>query len=90
MNFSQLNSKSSFQNAIKDFTLPITSRRNWFTPETVKNKRGDIAKIIRDLAMDQNPGKKLVFPNISFIGAGYSDDEDMDELEEEEKVSLNV
>ena len=47
----------------------------------MKNKRAVIAKTIRDLAKDQYPEKKLIFPNLVFApesGSGYTDDEDED------------
>ena len=79
--------ESFFTSPIGDFTLPLIQLQNWFSNETVKNKRQDIAKLIRDFAKEQNPGKSFNFPDIPFFGPGYSDseNEDMDEEEEEEE-----
>ena len=41
----------------------------------VRNKRADVAKIIRDLAKTQSPSQDFVFPSISFSGGGYSIEE---------------
>jgi hypothetical protein len=38
-----------FQNPITDFCLPIINLRRWFTNDVVRNKRSEIAKLIREL-----------------------------------------
>ena len=42
-----------------------------------------MARIIRELAMEQNPDKKFTFPDIEFTGtqSGYTDDDD-DEMDD--------
>ncbi len=57
----------------------MTNLKNWFTTDTVRNKRSAIATIIRDLTTEQNPQKQIEFPNLVFTpptGSGYTDDED--------------
>lgn len=70
----------SSQNPIQDFTLPLTNLKEWFPKDRVKNKRAEIASLIRDLSKEQNPNKEIEFPNITFApetgGSGYTDDED--------------
>ena len=39
----------------------------WFTTQEVSTKRDEIARLIRDLSADQNPEKKMEFPNIPFL-----------------------
>uniref|UniRef100_A0A0K2UJS5 Putative LOC100642437 [Bombus terrestris] n=1 Tax=Lepeophtheirus salmonis TaxID=72036 RepID=A0A0K2UJS5_LEPSM len=78
--------ESFFHSPIADYHLPIMNLRNWFSTDIVRNKRSDIAKIIRNLAEEQNPGKNITFPGINFTpsaGSGYTDDEMEDEMEEE-------
>jgi hypothetical protein len=53
--------------------------RRWFTFDVVRNKRSQVAKIIRDLSLKQFPAKKFEFPPIIFTpesGSGYSDEDD--------------
>ena len=74
----------TFQNPITDFCVPIMNLRRWFTNDVVKNKRSEIAKLIRDLAEKQNPNKKFDFPELQpppEFGSGYTDDEDNDDNE---------
>ena len=73
--------ESFFKSPLKDFNLPITSLKKWFPSELMRNKRAEIAKIIRDLAKEQNKDKTINFPNLIFTpvsGSGYTDDEDED------------
>ena len=67
-----------FQNPIKDFALPIRNLRTWFPKESAKNKRAEIAGVIRELAAKQHPKKTFDFPELIFTpqsGSGYTDDE---------------
>ena len=69
---------------MQDYSLPITSLKNWFPKEVMKNKRANMARIIRELAQEQNPDKKFNFPDIEFTGtqSGYTDDDDdMDDVD---------
>ena len=78
--------ESFFKNPISDYSLPITNLRKWFKNDLMREKRSFIAKIIRDLATEQNPKQKIEFPNITFTpdsGSGYTDDE------EENSISLS-
>ena len=71
--------ESFFKTPIKDFALPISGLRKWFSNELMRSKRSDIAKIIRELTGKQNPKLNVDFPNIAFTpesGSGYTDDED--------------
>merc|ERR1712051_1040117 len=69
---------------LTDYTLPMKGLRKWFPSEVMRNKRSDIAKIIRDLAMEQNKdGKEFDFPQLTFTpdsGSGYTDDEGDSEM----------
>ena len=69
---------------LTDYTLPMKGLRKWFPSEVMRNKRSDIAKIIRDLAMEQNKdGKEIDFPALTFTpdsGSGYTDDEGDSEM----------
>merc|ERR1712029_951137 len=74
--------ESFFENPLSDYSLPITSLRSWFPGDVVKNKRSRIAKTIRELAAEQHPDKKFMFPELVFSslqGSGCTDDEDDDE-----------
>ena len=74
--------ESFFKSPLSDFNLPITNLKKWFPSEVMRNKRSEIAKIIRDLAEKQNKDKKISFPQLTFTpesGSGYTDDEDSDE-----------
>lgn len=67
-----------FQNPITDFCLPIMNLQRWFSNDVVKNKRGEIAKLIRELAVKQSPEKNFMFPELlppPDRGSGYTDDE---------------
>ena len=78
--------ESFFEQPLDDFSLPIRNVRQWFAKDKVKNKRSEIAKLIRDLASEQHPDKKFSFPNLVFTpesGSGYTDDEDEEDLEKE-------
>ena len=71
--------ESLFKSPIKDFSLPIKSLKKWFPNQEMRNKRHDIAKLIRELAAEQHKDKKINFPPINFTpteGSGYTDDED--------------
>jgi hypothetical protein len=73
--------ESFFKTPIQDFELPIKSLRKWFPLDVMRNKRSDIAKIIRNLAEEQNAKQKISFPPLTFTpesGSGYTDDEDED------------
>ena len=69
---------------LTDYTLPMKGLRKWFPSEVMRNKRSEIAKIIRDLAMEQNKdGKEIDFPALTFTpdsGSGYTDDEGDSEM----------
>jgi len=52
--------------------------QRWFSNDVVKNKRGEIAKLIRELAVKQSPEKNFAFPELlppPDRGSGYTDDE---------------
>ena len=71
--------ESLFKSPIQDFSLPIKSLKKWFPNQEMRNKRHDIAKLIRELAAEQHKDKKINFPPINFTpteGSGYTDDED--------------
>ena len=71
--------ESLFKSPIKDFSLPIKSLKKWFPNQEMRNKRHDIAELIRKLAAEQHKDKKINFPQITFTpteGSGYTDDED--------------
>jgi hypothetical protein len=64
---------------IKDYSLPVTSLQHWFPLQTVRDKRADIAALIRDLTAKLNPARsQFPFPDICFApedGAGYGGDQ---------------
>lgn len=71
--------ESFFKTPIKDFALPISGLRKWFSSDVMRSKRSDIAKIIRELTDQQNAKLNIDFPTIGFTpdsGSGYTDDED--------------
>ena len=64
------NVETFFKNPINDYTLPITSLKNWFPGSEPRVKRRDIATLIRKLATEQNQDKleQLIFPeNMVFM-----------------------
>ena len=68
-----------FQQPIKDFCLPVVSLKDWFPLKTIRNKRSEIAGIIRDLAKKSNPASEIAFPDIDLVPKiGYEDQEDED------------
>ena len=76
------NTETFFKNPIKDFTLPITSiSKRWFPESEVRAKRENVAKLVRQLATEQNQDKleQLQFPTLTFRDArddGGSDGEE--------------
>jgi hypothetical protein len=85
------------QNPIKDYCLPIRSLQRWFNKSETRTKRSDIAKLIRELAAKQFPGKKFNFPNLLFqpvSGSGYTTNEDDStddgELESEKSTKVSA
>jgi len=58
--------ESFFKSPITDYGLPIRTLRNWFPEEEVRNKRAQIAELIRQLAASQNAGKEFRYPEIMF------------------------
>jgi hypothetical protein len=74
--------ESFFKSPLKDFNLPIKNLGKWFPSEVMRQKRSEIATIIRNLALQQNKDKKFDFPDLVFTpdsGSGYTDDEDGDD-----------
>lgn len=91
--------ESFFKNPIKDYCLPIQSLQRWFTRQETRTKRSEIAKLIRELAAKQFPGKKFNFPELSFqpvSGSGYTTNEDNtsddsnDEFEYEKSTGITA
>ena len=77
--------ESFFKSPIADYQLPVKGLKKWFPSEVMRNKRSEIAKIIRDLAIEQNkdPSKTFDFPTLTFTpetGSGYTDDEGDNEI----------
>ena len=73
--------ESFFKTPVKSYQLPLVGLKKWFPSDVMRNKRAEIAKIIRNLAGEQNKDKNLEFPELSFTpvsGSGYSDDENED------------
>jgi len=71
--------ESFFRDPIGDYALPIRSIQQWFTKEEVERKRDDIARLIRGLAADQNPGKEFSYPELNFFNHDDGDDTDDDD-----------
>jgi len=83
--------ESFFKDPIRDFSLPLRNMRSWFAKALMRNKREEIAAIIRRLHANQHPGKEIVFPQLTFspdCGTGYSSGEEGDDDEEEEDMDL--
>ena len=75
--------ESFFKNPITNYRLPIKGLRKWFPSDVMRNKRSDIAKIIQNLATEQNKDKVIDFPPLTFTpdsGSGYTDDEGDSEI----------
>jgi len=70
-----------FRIPIKDYNLPVTTLKSWFDEQEVRNKRESIAKLIRNLAEEQHPGKNIDYPEITFT-AHDDDDDDDDDLDD--------
>merc|ERR1719153_523652 len=68
-----------------DFSVPLKSLGNWFTEEHVNGKRAAIARLIKRLARQQNPGHNFNFPTLGFGEAENEREEEEDEGEEEEE-----
>jgi len=68
--------ESFFRDPIRDYSLPITSIKEWFKKEEVEGKRNHIAGLIRDLAAKQNPEKEFHYPDLDFFNAEKDDDSD--------------
>ena len=62
------NVETFFKKPIDDYTLPITSLKNWFPGSEPRGKRGDVASLIRRLATEQNQDKleRLIWPELVF------------------------
>jgi len=78
--------ESFFRDPIVDYSLPITSIKEWFKKDEVEGKRDHIASLIRDLASKQNPGKEFSYPDLNFMNDDHgedSDDEDDEDYEGE-------
>merc|ERR1712142_1164393 len=74
--------ESFFKAPIADYSLPITSIKEWFEKDEVEGKRNRIAKLIRDLAKEQNPGKQFSYPDLNFFNDDHADDSDDDDDED--------
>ena len=63
------NVETFFKNPIEDYTLPITSLKEWFPDSESRMKRSNVAGIIRKLANQQNQDKldQLQFPELVFV-----------------------
>ena len=63
------NVETFFKKPIQDYTLPITSLKNWFPDSEPRVKRRDVATLIRKLATEQNQDKleQLIFPDMVFV-----------------------
>ena len=63
------NVETFFKSPIQDYTLPITSLKNWFPGSETRAKRGDVATLIRRLATEQNQDKleRLIWPEMVFV-----------------------
>lgn len=77
--------ESFFKTPIANYQLPVKGLKKWFPSEVMRNKRSEIARIIRDLAIEQNkdPSKTIDFPPLTFTpdsGSGYTDDEGDNEI----------
>ena len=78
--------ESFFRDPIGDYSLPISSIKEWFPKEEVQGKRDQIASLIRKLSTKQNPGKELKFPKLNFFNEEDiedSDDEDVEDSDDE-------
>jgi len=76
--------ESFFRDPIGDYSLPISSIKEWFKKEEVEGKRDHIASLIRDLAAKQNPGKEFSFPELNFFNDDHGEDSDDDDDEDYE------
>ena len=61
--------ESFFRDPIGDYSLPISSIKEWFPKKEVQDKRDYIASLIRKLAWEQNPGEEFNFPELNFFTA---------------------
>ena len=63
------NVETFFKKPISDFTLPITSLRNWFPGSEPRVKRRDVANLIQKLAREQNKEQleRLIYPDLVFV-----------------------
>jgi len=80
--------ESFFRDPIQDYSLPITSIKEWFPKAEVEEKRNYIASLIRDLAKEQNPGKEFNYPELNFHNQEEgedSDDEDDEDYEGDQR-----
>jgi hypothetical protein len=78
--------ESLFQRPLRDFSLPLTDMRGWFSKREMRDKRQKIADIIRGLHDKQNKGKPVAFPNLVFTSdfTGYSSGEEADDEDDKE------
>ena len=64
--------ESFFDDPLRTYELPFFKTfdrsQKWFKTALVKQKRESIAKTIRDLTAEQNPGKEFAFPKLIFNG----------------------
>eukprot|EP00090_Calanus_glacialis_P044531 TRINITY_DN7950_c0_g1_i1.p1 TRINITY_DN7950_c0_g1~~TRINITY_DN7950_c0_g1_i1.p1 ORF type:complete len:1263 (-),score=483.66 TRINITY_DN7950_c0_g1_i1:324-3560(-) len=80
--------ESFFRDPIGDYSLPISSIKDWFEKDEVEKKRDNIANLIRDLATKQNPGKEFNYPELNFFNEENgedSDDEDDEDYEGDQR-----
>ena len=76
--------ESFFRDPIVDYSLPITSIKEWFKKDEVEGKRDHIASLIRDLASKQNPGKEFSYPDLNFMNDDHGEDTDDEDDEDYE------
>ena len=64
--------ESFFDDPLRTYELPFFKTfdrpEQWFKTTSVKQKRESIAKTIRNLTAEQNPGKEFAFPKLLFNG----------------------
>ena len=56
----------SFQNPIKDYTLPIKTLKNWFEEIIVTRKREELSKLLIKLMNATRGDKNITIPVVSF------------------------
>jgi len=76
--------ESFFKDPIQDYSFPMKPIMEWFLKEVVEGKRDRIAKLIRDLAAEQNPGKDFNFPQLNFTNPDDGEESDDDDDEDYE------